>query len=421
MLASIAVAAATMFVVAPAASAGNASDLGVAVSSTASGAVLVGDTFAYEVTITNHGSADATGVVMEDDLPVGVEPTSSLPVIAGGACSLASSQQTGQAPHASARCTLAVLAAGASVSVTIAVHVTKDVDCGTVTNTPAVSARNEPSSATDDDTASVSDTVTCPPSLAIAVRGPAYAHVGDVAPLQVVVTNDGSAGLDRVRVATAACSGRIALVDDGDGDAILGAGESWRYGCHARITLATGARLAARAVASAASGDTHVRATARTTVRVLRPALSVRVTPEPVSGSPGETIVYRYVVRNTGDATISDIRITDDRLGRVGDVPQLAPGHAATFTLDRLLRVDRVWVVDEVRAVGSDPSGRTVTATDDASVTIVAPASTTGPEPGTGHGGTAFTGSDATIPAALAIGLALCGGMALLLARRPRT
>jgi uncharacterized repeat protein (TIGR01451 family) len=416
MLATLIVAAA---VVAPGASATATADLRVAMSSTAAGPLHIGDTFEYDVTVSNHGAADAAGVVLEDDLPVGVEPSPAIPTIPGGSCSIASSQQGGSPPHTSAHCTIATLAAGASAAVTIEVHVTREVVCGTVTNAASVSARNEAPAASGDDKASVSDTVSCPPSLEISLGGPAYAHVGDAVRLRMVVINDGPSDLDAVRVTNGACTGAISLLRDGDGDATLAVGETWRYGCDARLTAAVGARLRARAIASARSAGTRARASASTTVQVLRPALSVRVMPDPVSGSPGETIRYRYVVRNTGDAAIDDVAVLDDRLGPVGHVAQLAPGHSATFTVERVLRADDVWVVNRATASGTDVAGRDVSATDRASVTIVAPTTANGSGRHTG-GGTAFTGSDSTVPAAVALALALIGVTALLFGRRLR-
>jgi uncharacterized repeat protein (TIGR01451 family) len=417
------VVAGTLFAVvsvAPVAMAAAAPDLGLAVSSTANGPLRVGDSFSYDVTVTNHGSAEAKGVVLEDDFPVGVEPGPALPVIAGGTCSIASSQQSGSPPHTSARCELPALAAGDAASVTIEVRITKDVTCGTITNTPSASARNEPSSATGDDQASVSDTVTCPPSLAVSLEAPRYAHVGASTSLSILVTNDGASDLARLRVVAPACSAPVSIVDDGDGDAAVQPGESWRYRCAVRITPATGRRVTATVLASARSSGTRVHGSDRTSVRVLRPALAVRVTPDPISGSPGEEITYRFVVRNVGDTAIVDIDVVDDRFGDVGRVSRLAPGHATTFSVKRQLRPDDVWVVDEATASGSDATGRRVTAGDRASVTIVAPTGATPADRRSRRGGTAFTGADATLPGSIAVCLAMIGLGALVASRRAR-
>jgi hypothetical protein len=78
-----------------------------------------------------------------------------------------------------------------------------------------------------------------------------------------------------------------------------------------------------------------------------------------------------------------------------------------------------VWVTDTATATARDPSGHPVTAHGQTSVTIVAPNGGAG---GTGGGdGTAFTGSDATVPGLASILLAVAGIASLLVAGRRRT
>ena len=149
-------------------------------------------------------------------------------------------------------------------------------------------------------------------------------------------------------------------------------------------------------------------------MRVLDPGIAISVEPTPVSGTPGDTITYTYVVSNTGDAALSDISVDDDRLGHIGDIPQLQPGHDATLHATRTLSATQVWVINTATARGTDASGGSVSASDDASVTIVAP----GNGGQGGHGGTAFTGLDSTPAAALAISLGLVGAALLVAARR---
>ena len=109
-------------------------------------------------------------------------------------------------------------------------------------------------------------------------------------------------------------------------------------------------------------------------MRVLDPGIAISVEPTPVSGTPGDTITYTYVVSNTGDAALSDISVDDDRLGHIGDIPQLQPGHDATLHATRTLSATQVWVINTATARGTDASGASVSASDEASVTIVAAA-----------------------------------------------
>jgi uncharacterized repeat protein (TIGR01451 family) len=404
----------------PGAEAAASADLTVDKTSSASGSLAVGDSYSYTITVANLGAGTAHDVTMEDDLPLGVVPSSSPPPFTGGSCTFASSQTGGSPPHYSVFCQRPSLPASTSVSATFEVRLTRDVACGDITNTASVEASDEPAGDTGNNTASATDTVTCPPSISIHTQVPSFAHVGDEITLGMKVTNSGSIDLHDVRVTDAACSGAISQVADGNGDPTLAPGETWRYRCEHRVTPSAGVHLTSIAVVAAASANGRARASDRASVRVLRPGLVLRVTPKPSSGSPGETITYRYVLHNTGDATVTDISVDDDQLGHVGDVSRLVPGHAVTLTVERLVGARHVWVTDRATATGADPSGRAVTAIGQASVTLVAPSAHGSPSGGAGNGGTAFTGAPIAPPLAAAIILALLGVGALLLERRRR-
>ncbi|NOX44179.1 MAG: DUF11 domain-containing protein, partial [Caldiserica bacterium] len=45
----------------------------------------------------------------------------------------------------------------------------------------------------------------------------------------------------------------------------------------------------------------------------------------------GATVYWKYIVQNTGNVTLTDVTVFDDKLGVVGTVAQLAPGDTATF------------------------------------------------------------------------------------------
>jgi hypothetical protein len=233
------------------------------------------------------------------------------------------------------------------------------------------------------------------------------------------VRNGGGLALSHVRVVDPGCRGAPSLGSSGNGDQILDPGEVWRYGCAIRITPATGRVLATAATVTARSSGGGVRASDRATVRVLRPDVTIRVTTFPVSGAVGDPITYRFVVRNIGDSTLTGLSIDDDQLGHIGSIPTLVPGHDAVVSTVRVLSVRHVWVTDTATVTGSDPSGSSVHATDQAVVTIV-DAGTQPSSGGTG-GGTAFTGSSTAVPAGAAVVLVIAGLAALLTARRRRS
>jgi hypothetical protein len=355
---------------------------------------------------------------LEDDLPVGLVPETIVPVLPGGTCTVAGSVGSEGPPHYSVHCERDALDAGAGTSVSFEVSIAHDVACGALTNRVQVSARDEPAAATGNDEASVTDAVTCPPSISIATTAPPFTHRGATVHLTMLVRNDGPIALTHARVADPACPGPPARETDGDGDATLAPGEAWRYGCGRAIGAAVGRVLTSTAVVTARSPAGAVRASDRASVRVLSPRLSLRIIVAPVSATPGDHVVYHYVVRNDGDATLTDVSVDDDHLGHIGDIATLAPGHTARLAALRVVSARRIWVVSVASAVGTDPSGATVSGSRRAALTIV--------DAGTGSSAsgtdaTAFTGAGAAIPASAMIILASLGAAALLTARRRRS
>ncbi len=399
--------------------AADAPDVTIAKVSSANGALATGDDLTYTITVTNHGGATAHDVQVQDNLPVGLRVTTVLPAFPGGQCTVASSASPGAPEHWSVTCTRSSLAAGSSAAVSFDVRLTGDVVCGSLTNTASVEASNEPAALRGDDEASVTDTVTCPPSVSLTKSAPRYGHIGTALALRMRVRNDGTIDLHGIAVTDPGCDAPPTLRSDGDGDATLSPQETWTYGCtHVlRADAATWFATTARVGAASAHGSTT--ASARSATRVLRPSLTISVHPEPVSGTPGDTVTYRFVVGNDGNTTLTHLVVVDDQLGDVGTAATLAPGHTVTFTLDRVLSARHVWVTDTATATAKDPSGHPVTAQGRASVTIVA---SNGGAGGTGGGdGTAFTGSDATVPGLASILLAIAGIASLLVAARRRT
>jgi len=412
----LALAAAWLWLVIAPAAAGASPDVTIAKVSDASGPLDVGDGYSYTLTVVNAGTATAHNIEVQDDLPLGVHVTTVLPNFPGGQCTVAASAGTGHPEHWSVTCTRSALAPGASVAATFEVKLTGDVQCGSLTNTATVEASDEPADAQDDDEASVTDTVTCPPSIDITKTAPRFTHVGSTVPLTMRVTNPGDVALDHVTVTDPGCD----AAPHGDGDGTLSPGERWTYRCGHVIQADAPGWFATTATVLAKSAGGSVHASARSATRVLRPKLTISVVPDPASGSPGDSVTYRYLVRNTGDATLRNLTVTDDRLGAVGTVPQLAPGHSITLTMTRTLSAKHVWVTNTGTATAHDPSGHRVTASDQASVTIVAPATHPGGASGNGDG-TAFTGGDASLPGAAAVLLAIVGAAALFAATRRRS
>ena len=387
----------------------------IAKNSDASGPLGVGDGFSYTLTVENIGSATAHDIEVQDDLPLGVHVTTLVPTFPGGGCTVTASVGTGHPEHWSVTCTRGSLAAGASVAVTFGVKLTSDVRCGSVTNTASVTASDEPAAAQSNNEGSVTDTVTCPPSIEITKTAPSFTHVGSTVPLTVRVTNTGAIALDHVAVSDPGCDG----APHGNAGGTLSPGGTRTYRCTHAIGPNTPDWFSTTATVRASSAAGSAHASARAATRVLKPKLSISVTPDPTSGVIGDSVTYRYVVRNTGNSTLTNVTVTDDHLGAIGSVAQLAPGHSVSFSTPHTLSAIQVWVTNTATAAGHDPSGHRSTASDRASVTIVSSAAHSGGS--SGGDGTAFTGGDATLPGFAAVVLAVVGVASLLLAARRRS
>jgi hypothetical protein len=277
-------------------------------------------------------------------------------------------------------------------------------------------ASNEASANAQNNTASVSVDVGCPPSIALTKDAPSVALAGDRITFTLRATNTGRVALDDVRLTDPGCGSPPGIVASGNGDETLDPDEAWVYRCRATITSATPHLFTTTATVTGHSPNGTARASARATVRVAHPRVAISVGASPVSGSPGDVITYTYVVRNRGDVALTDLTVTDDRLGTIGVIAQLSPGHSATLRATRELAATDVWVVNTATVVGAEPSGRSVSASANAAISLVA---ATGGTTDKGSGGTAFTGSPTTTPAILGVFLGLLG-IALVVGSRRR-
>ncbi|MGQ0536315.1 MAG: hypothetical protein ACT4PT_09605, partial [Methanobacteriota archaeon] len=106
-------------------------------------------------------------------------------------------------------------------------------------------------------------------------------------------------------------------------------------------------------------------------VRVIHPALGLVLSADPSMAHVGDEVLLTFVVTNTGDSPVFDIRVGDDVFGAAGRILVLSPGETATLPLrggqpeGGLHRAD---------AAGLDELGLSVTAADDATVVLLHPA-----------------------------------------------
>jgi uncharacterized repeat protein (TIGR01451 family) len=362
------------------------------------------DQVGFTITVANAGPGEAKDVQLDDPLPTNAGLSWS---IDGG-----TGQQLCSIAQGSLVCDFGDMASGASY----AVHISSDTDattCGQIDNRATVTISNG-DGAFDD----ASITVNCPDlGIDIEKTGPAMAHVGDTITYDFMVQLTTPEPLSAVTVADPNCNeGAPVFVDGDDGDDVLEPGEVWNYTC-THLVLDTDLDPLPNTATVAGTADDGRTTTDEDSwsVDLIHPAIDIVKEVTPQSGNPGDTVTYTYKVTNTGDTTLSDVSVDDDVIGHIGDIAQLDPNESVTLTKDWELPSGTIGAVTNVgTATGTDVLGKTVTADDDAIVTIVE-AIHNPPKP---PKPTAFTGSDALRLGLIALALFALGSLALLASRR---
>jgi uncharacterized repeat protein (TIGR01451 family) len=370
------------------------------------GAVDAADQVGFLITVSNAGPGVAADVHLDDALPTNAGLSWS---VDGG-----TGAKLCQIAQGSLACDFGDMAAGDSYTV----HITSDTDattCGQIDNTATATVGNG-----DGDQSSASITVNCPDlGIDIEKTGPALAHVGDTITYDFTVQLTTDEPLGDIVVTDANCNeGAPVYVSGDDGNGWLEPGEVWSYTCTHLVLDADLDPLPNTAAVSGTADDGRSTTDEDSwSVDLIHPAIQIVKEVNPQSGNPGDTVTYTYTVTNTGDATLYDISVDDDVIGHIGRIAQLDAGDSVTLTKDWELPSGEPTVTNVGTATGTDVLGKTVTADDDATVTIVrATHEHKPPVPPT-----AFTGSDALRLGMLTLVLLGLGSLALLASRRRRS
>jgi len=391
------------------------------------GTVNAGENIGFTVEVTNNGTGTAHGVTVTDTLPTNGGLDWSIDAANSDAgCSITSGVLT---------CDFGDLGPDESKSVHI-VSPTTAQSCGDVVNTASGTSSND---GQDSDSATV--TVNCNDIFVTKTADAPLVEGGDTIGFLITVGNNGPGTANGVALTdTLPTNGGLAwsidLIDgqapgseppcsitDGVLSCDFGSLESGAsHTVH--ITSPTNSTTSCGAVNNTVTVDAlnepntpefTANDQASASLTVICPGISIVKTVNPVSGNPGDTVTYTYVVKNTGDTTLFNVSVDDDVIGHIGDIAKLEPGETVTLTKDFVLPAGDPEVTNVGTATGTDVLGTKVSDNDDAFVTIVK-AENPPPAPPP----TAFTGSDAARLGLIAGVLLALGLLGIVLGRKRR-
>ena len=206
----------------------------------------------------------------------------------------------------------------------------------------------------------------------------------DVVVYTYIVANPGDDPLSNVVVSDNKCSPLVYQGGDANNNGLLDPSETWTYRCTTTLTQDTLNTVTATGVDSLGN---PVVDTDDEFVDVVAPRIEVIKTANPTVTLPGGAVQYTYLVRNTGDAPLTSVALSDNTCAPIsgpnpgGDANNnglLDPGETWAYTCVTTVVVD---TTNTVTASGqpSDPNGQPlpgigrVEDQDTAVVNVVAP------------------------------------------------
>ncbi len=105
-------------------------------------------------------------------------------------------------------------------------------------------------------------------------------------------------------------------------------------------------------------------------VTIIHPSVALEKS-GPVDAAIGDTITYTFKVTNTGDCKLTNVKVTDDKLGDIGTIAELDPLAEATLTKDyAVVLADFPVIVNTGLVTGTPPVGPDVTDEDGHEVNV---------------------------------------------------
>ncbi|MDL2341992.1 MAG: hypothetical protein QFB87_02865 [Patescibacteria group bacterium] len=214
------------------------------------------------------------------------------------------------------------------------------------------------------------------PGIHVVKSGPATAHEGDTVTYTFTVTNTGDTALSGITVNDDIAGAGVYQSGDSNNDHVLQKNEIWIYTASYTIPLTQTADVVNKVTVCATDpANTQVCGNDNHQLDVLHPAITVKKS-GPLYGYEGQLIGYSFVVTNTGDTTLTGVKI-DDNIANLEkcDSSTLAPTEVTNCTASFLIPTPQTDnVVNVVVASGTDSLGKTVTDTDNHTLDVLHPA-----------------------------------------------
>lgn len=283
--------------------------------------------FEYVITVTNPGSCEATNVVVNDSIPVGVSMVSS-------------------SPAGNGTWSLGTLAPGQSSQIRIQATVSGGAR-GAINNTATVTADGGLS-----DQASCSINVT---QAALAIEKTCTPQVTKCDPISytVIVRNTGDGPATNVRVVDTLPDGLVG--SDGRNSREFNAGNLAPGEAKQATYTATAQRGGTFTNTAVATADGGLTATTSCTTTVSEPSLTISKTASRDNVPMGRTIDFTITASNSGTVAVNDVTITDNIPGGWAYVSNTGGGNATGSSV--------VWNVGTINPGESKSVGVTLKAT----------------------------------------------------------
>lgn len=381
----------------------------------------VGDVLEYNVAVNNGGGINAPETVLQDAVPAGTQyQPGSLKVSSGvGAGSYTDAAGDDRAEYSAASNAVTIrlgtgatasvggtVAPGTSTTATFRVVVTAAAAAGEINNKATVNYRDTLTNTVKTSTSQTVQTLVAAAAdlqitKALVTQTPV---AGSPIQYKLTVTNNGpqaATGVTAVDALPASITGGSAQIDGGAtcavngqniscaiGNLAVGASQTITVNGTVAAATAPGSTVTNTATVSGNEFD-HVPAnnTATTNTVLLNPALTVTKTAgalQDTNGSgrvdAGDTQLYNFVVRNTGNTVLNSVSVTDPKISNVScPATTLAVNASMTCTGSYQLTqsdIDAASVTNSATAKGTPPGGSAVTSPPSQVTTPIATPST---------------------------------------------